>query len=378
MALLRAGVFYSLYTSLLARVVDTTGFDLWPSRAIALVLVALLWFLPWHLLLIPWIKGAKRQVETLIIFAALAMTAMGVLTRDIYFSRADGRPQKYYIQTLDGYKFSATPGTDPVYGIPYKPVTPEFAHAYILWRHRGGNIQDPTLPEGRYFDPATGDPLRWYTKLPNGKIDMFTLPGFHPTYGLRLAPATAESVAEYEKQKAETELHQKRRAEQESERQARQDAWGKAKAEQERKARERALSKTLLRSGRYLFTKSPQSATLDGLIFTLAEIDVTAYQMLMHVDIENEGNNTGISPRAVRFGLLTADGIPIAIQAFRRKVAPPNAANGTLTVAEHPSRGAFVLVFPRRADYLKTFSLVVDDQPLFSGVNLHRAKFVSF
>ena len=204
-ALLRAGVFYSLYTSLLGNIVETTGLDLWPSRTIALALVVLLWFLPWHLLLIPWIGGVKMQVASLTIFAALAMTAMDLVTRDVYFSRADGRPLKYYIQTLNGYKFSATSGIDPVFGIPYQPVTPQFAYAYMIWKQRGGQIQDPSLPEGQYFNPATGEPLRWYARTPEGRLDFFTLPGFHPKYGIKLEPASAGMVAAYEKQKAEAE-----------------------------------------------------------------------------------------------------------------------------------------------------------------------------
>jgi hypothetical protein len=58
-------------------------------------------------------------------------------------------------------------------------------------------MQDPSVPEAQYFNPATGEPLRWYAKLPNGHIDMFTLPGFHPKYGIRLLPATSVVVAEY-------------------------------------------------------------------------------------------------------------------------------------------------------------------------------------
>src|SRR5438876_9295859 len=65
-------------------------------------------------------------------------------------------------------------------------------------------MQDPAIPDDQYFSPATGEPLRWYAKLPDGRIDMFTLPGFHPTYGMKLLPAAAEAVAAYEKQKAET------------------------------------------------------------------------------------------------------------------------------------------------------------------------------
>src|SRR5206468_625402 len=97
------------------------------------------------------------------------------------------------------------PGTDPVYGIPYQPVTAEVAREYILWKARGGQMQDPALPEGQYFNPATGEPLRWYAKLPGGRIEMFTLPGFHPAYGMKLAAATPEAIAQYEKQVAEAE-----------------------------------------------------------------------------------------------------------------------------------------------------------------------------
>lgn len=124
-ALLRAAAFYTLYTWLLAQVLDISGLDVWASRAIAVGLLAVLWLVPWHLVLIPWIGGAKRQVVTLLFLAAaaLALGAMEFATQDVYFSRADGRPLKYYIQTLDGYKFSSTPGTDPVYGIPYQRIT---------------------------------------------------------------------------------------------------------------------------------------------------------------------------------------------------------------------------------------------------------------
>src|SRR6266852_2799126 len=204
-ALIRAGALYFIYTWLLAHVVEATGLDLWASRAVTLSLLALVLLVPWHLLILPWFGSAKRQVTTLIVSAALAMLAMEVVTRDVYFSRTDGRPLKYFIQTLDGYKFAAAPGIDPVYGVSYQPITAEVARHYILWKARGGRMQDASVPEAQYFSPSTGEPLRWYAKLPDGRIDMFTLPGFHPTYGMKLLPAAAEAVAAYEKQKAEGE-----------------------------------------------------------------------------------------------------------------------------------------------------------------------------
>ena len=230
-ALIRAGVFYSLYTWVLAHVIELTGFDVWASRAITLLAVAMLWSLPWHVLVLPWIGRAGRRVATLFIVTALAMASIEFVTRDVYFSRTDGRPLRYFIQTLDGYKFAAAPGTDPVYGIPYQPITAEVARHYMLWKARGGQMQDPSVPEAQYFNPGTGEPLRWYAKLPNGRIDMFTLPGFHPTYGMKLLPATAEAVSAYEKQKAEAA------------RQKEEEGRRRAEADAARKARERAQAR---------------------------------------------------------------------------------------------------------------------------------------
>src|SRR5437899_4664563 len=303
-ALIQAGVFYFLYTSLFGRVTELTGLDVWSSRAITLAVSALVWCLPWHLLILPWIGSAKRQVMTLIVFAAFAVVAMEVVTRDVYFSRTDGRPLKYFIQTLDGYKFAAAPGTDTVYGVPYQPITAEVAHHYILWKARGGQMQDPSVPETQYLNPSTGESLRWYAKLPNGRIDMFTLPGFHPTYGMKLLPATAEAVAEYEKQKAEAERQRqeelkkerqrteeqarqnareiahkaseeatrKATEEQEGRRKAMAEAIRKQKEERDRQAREEVLATQPLQPGRYLFPDPHPSGTIAGFRFTLSEV----------------------------------------------------------------------------------------------------------
>src|SRR5947209_15609192 len=138
-------------------------------------------------------------------------------------------------------------------------------------------MQDPSVPETQYFSPSTGEPLRWYATLPNGRIDMFTLPGFHPTYGMKLLPATTEAVAAYEKQKAEAERQrqgelrkQQERQEQEAERRAKEEAARQAREEQDarrkasaeairkqkderdRQAREEALLQQALQRGRYL------------------------------------------------------------------------------------------------------------------------------
>ena len=110
---------------------------------------------------------------------------MTLTTRDVYFSRTDGKPLKFYIRTLDGYKLAAAPETDPIFGILYQPVTAEVAKNYLLWKRRGRRMQDPFVPKSQYFNPSTGEPVRWYARLPNGKLEffIFTLPGFHLSTG---------------------------------------------------------------------------------------------------------------------------------------------------------------------------------------------------
>jgi hypothetical protein len=179
-ALVRAGVFYSLHTSLFARVVEATGLDLWASRAAALLLLGVVLILPWHILVLPWVGGVGRKAAFWLVLTALAFVGMEFATREVYFSRADGHTLRYYIRTLDGYKFAAAPGTDPVYGINYQPITAAVAQEYLLWQKCGGKMQDPGLSESQFFSPSTGDALRWYARRPDGRIDVFTLPGFHP------------------------------------------------------------------------------------------------------------------------------------------------------------------------------------------------------
>src|SRR2546428_2419001 len=306
LALLQAGVFYWAYTWVLAHVVESTGLDVWASRAVTLAILAFGLLLPWHLLVLPLVGNARRRLAFFLIITALALAAIDIATRDVYFSRTDGHPLRYYIQTLDGYKFAAAPGTDPVYGVPYQPITAEAAQHYILWKARGGQMLDPSVPESQYFNPGTGEPLRWYAKLPDGRIDMFTLPGFHPTYGMKLLPATAEAVSAYEKQKAEAERQRQEelkkerqrteeqarqnareiarkaseeatrqaREEQEAHRKARAEAIRRQKEERDRQAREEVLATQPLQPGRYLFPDPRPSGTIAGFRFTLSEVDL--------------------------------------------------------------------------------------------------------
>jgi hypothetical protein len=112
-----------------------------------------------------------------------------------------------------------------------------------------------------------------------GRLEFFTLPGFHPKYGTKLAPATSEVIAEYEKQKAQAERQRQaaqeqehRKAQDEAHRKARQAAEAKRQKAAKEKAIQAALTKRPLRPGRYIFFSH---GTICQYRFTLNEIDLT-------------------------------------------------------------------------------------------------------
>jgi hypothetical protein len=387
-AFVRAGFFYSLYPWLLARVVTKTGLDLWQSRAITLGCLALLWFFPWHILVIPWIKDAKLRFALWTTVTMLALTGMHLITRDVYFSRADGQPQKYYIKVLEGFKLADAPGVDPIWGIPYQPITKEVAKEYILWKIRTME-QAPPIPEGLYFSPSTGEPLAWYAKTPEGAIEVFSLPGFHPTYGTKLLPVTADIIAAYEKGKAEQARQrqeklagEQRKEKEETERRAKAEAIRKARAEADRQAKEEARMKEPLQPGRYLFQDPRPSSTVDGLKLTLSEVDLRQEAMLVHLEIENVGVDPTQEPRFrtpnptqhYRFRMLTREGACQKYSAMQIKEGALTKENGTVTF---PPTGKRVMEFPRQENPA-SFSITVNDQPIFSAINLHNLGFQSF
>ena len=367
LGLVRAGVFFYLYTLILAKVTEPTGLDLWLARALTLALIAVAWLCPWHLLFLPWLHRAKRQVAVWAAILILSVAAMDIATSGVYFSRADGHPLKYYILTLDGFKLSSSPGTDPVHGVAYRPVTSEVAKAYILWKRRGGPTQDPAPPEGRYFDPATGEPLSWYAETPAGRIDMFALPGFHPKYGTRLMPATSEAVAAYERQKEEEAEVVRQRQEQEA-RQAELDA---ATEERRRQARAEEALRCPLKIGRYFFGDPRPSGDMNGFRFTLTEVDLTDTSMLIHLDADAESSFGGYT----RLAMISTGGTLIPYKEIRLKEGDLD-IEGDWFSFFWGRHGAFVLEFAAMPE-ISAFTIAVNDQPLIP-INLRAAAYRSF
>jgi hypothetical protein len=250
-------------------------------------------------------------------------------------------------------------------------------------------MQEPSEPKGQYFSPSTGEPLAWYAKTPDGAIEVFTLPGFHPKYGTKLLPVTADIIAAYEKQRAEEDRQrqekteaQKQRDHAEAAQRAKAEAIRKARAEADRQAREEARLNEPLQAGRYLFQDPRPTGTVDRLKFTLSEVDLKPEAMLIHLEVENVGVDARAETpagerRTIRLNLVSQDGAITKRSAIHIKEGALAEGKNSIIFPSVGKKGAFVMEFPRQEDPT-TFSITVNDHPIFSAINLHSALFQSF
>lgn len=124
------GIFLGMFNWFESVVRATTGLDAMLAKAIAFLLLALLFgtqlggFI-WSFLPVPQ-KNKKRK--RFILLAVLGVMFFGAYfaSKNVYFDPKTGEPVKYYSVGPDGeYKFSSSDGYDPVTGEELKPVTSE-------------------------------------------------------------------------------------------------------------------------------------------------------------------------------------------------------------------------------------------------------------
>lgn len=141
----------------------------------------------------------KRKVAKFAVWGApvLYFVLLSHYRGSDFFDEEDGSPRQWYVVTSDGVKYSSHPGVDPDTGLERKPVTPE-QKPYLDRVKRGAmNRVDPNTFE--LFSKVNGAPTAWYYRAPNGAIEVFDAPGFHPTTSEALQAMTAEVAAELKK-----------------------------------------------------------------------------------------------------------------------------------------------------------------------------------
>lgn len=139
-----------------------------------------------------------KQVFVWILGSSIIMaTATYFFTGDVYFDRVTGKAQKCYAKTLEGFKFSSTCDFDPKLGVRFQKITSDVMKEIVFWQ-RNGTLKDiPSINDGQYFDPLTGESIVWYSLRPDGSMHLFSLPGFDQTTGEILKPITKKVINEY-------------------------------------------------------------------------------------------------------------------------------------------------------------------------------------
>jgi hypothetical protein len=157
-----------------------------------LLTILTLLFAPWVVL--HYLLGNRKR-ELSLVSAILIIGGSFIIyygSASVFFDRATGQPVKYYVKTLDGFKFSNSPDFDPKFGAQYKPIDADIIREYYFWEKNGRYAHLTEVIKGRYFDITTGEPIAWYAERPEGRRELFPLPGYDPLTGKVLKPMTGE------------------------------------------------------------------------------------------------------------------------------------------------------------------------------------------
>jgi hypothetical protein len=108
---------------------------------------------------------------------------------------AKGVAQKCYVMTRDSIRYGERAGIDPNTGLECKPLTPEIAER--VGRYATGDRPKRLVASENpaFFAPGTGNPIVWYSREKDGKVEIFDLMGYHPQTGEELTPITKDIVS---------------------------------------------------------------------------------------------------------------------------------------------------------------------------------------
>jgi len=104
-------------------------------------------------------------------------------TRDQFFEAKSGKATKCYVLTREGeVRYLENPGVDPVTGRTCRVYTQETAERLQAYA-KGKRPERISKAEPDFFDLRTGEPIVWYWKDRDGRVELFNLMGFHPESG---------------------------------------------------------------------------------------------------------------------------------------------------------------------------------------------------
>lgn len=181
--------------------VYTTGMNKWLAWAIAFPFTLILITISG--LIFSWKKSIRQQGRAILCVSMASFFLFMFFIEKDYVYDIEGEATACYAQTPDGFEY--VPCSWKVhrkYGTP------------VMKLPKGFNVNSwskNTIPsseavgdnyQGSFFAPD-GTPLLWYLQYSNGKIELFTQPGVHPTYGVPLQPITPKIAQLFNLQKEE-------------------------------------------------------------------------------------------------------------------------------------------------------------------------------
>lgn len=134
------------------------------------------------------LRAVRRKVGRVLLFAiALALpTALWYATRH----QQEGR---CYVITSKGVRYLINKEFDSETGRRCKPVTPDLLERLRAYED-GARPRKIEGDDVTFFDTRTGEPIVWYFRFQDGRIDLFDLMGNHPETAGELLPVNSEAV----------------------------------------------------------------------------------------------------------------------------------------------------------------------------------------
>jgi hypothetical protein len=188
-----------IYSYFVRSIANVTGINLYLVKAG--VLVALVPFFYGLKLFFSFSKTKRRTGAAILTTLAIGYNiGLYFATRQAFFT-AKGETIRYFALTPEGVKYSDRPGVEPVYGVPFKPVTPDLARNLKLLEKGDFRTVDPA--RAVWFNPITGQAQLWYYQYPDGALEFYDKPGYHPFTNDPLKEVTKQVYLEWrEKAKA--------------------------------------------------------------------------------------------------------------------------------------------------------------------------------
>lgn len=171
-------IFWNIFNWIQGSIHVITGLDTQFSKVFAALALAVIVMLPFGRIILAFtpLPQKRKNIYRTLVFLGIALffSLTYWAARNTYFDPDTGRPVKYYSLLPNGeYRFYTEPGYDPLTGDALKEVTSEVSmKSSGLWKEN----ETP-------FNPETGEPMQYYSQLPNGEYRFYPESGFDPLTG---------------------------------------------------------------------------------------------------------------------------------------------------------------------------------------------------